>query len=58
MGTAREVCETIAGAVMCFMVAVVFLLHDKKVAHHLLDSAYDAIKSQDKALAEGRELHC
>ena len=57
MGTARNVCETSADAVMCFLVAVVFLLHDREVAHHLLDSAYDAIESQDKAREEARELH-
>ena len=57
MGTARNVCETSADAVMCFMVAVVFLLHDREVAHHLLDSAYDAIESHDKAREEGTELH-
>tara|TARA_Y100000588_G_C13938794_1_gene789108 strand:- start:269 stop:526 length:258 start_codon:yes stop_codon:yes gene_type:complete len=57
MGTARNVCETSADAVMCFLVAVVFLLHDREVAHHLLDSAYDAIESQDRALAEAKELH-
>ena len=57
MDTARDVCETSADAVMCFMVAVVFLLHDREVAHHLLDSAYDAIESHDKAREEGTELH-
>ncbi len=57
MDTARDVCETSADAVMCFLVAVVFLLHDREVAHHLLDSAYDAIESHDKALAEAKELH-
>jgi hypothetical protein len=57
MDTARDVCETSADAVMCFLVAVVFLLHDREVAHHLLDSAYDAIESKDKALAKAKELH-
>lgn len=57
MGTARDVCETSADAVMCFLVAVVFLLHDREVAHHLLDSAYDAIENQHEAPAEARELH-
>ena len=57
MNTARDVCETSADAVMCFLVAVVFLLHDREVAHHLLDSAYDAIESKDKALAKAKELH-
>ena len=57
MDTARNVCETSADAVMCFLVAVVFLLHDREVAHHLLDSAYDAIESHDKAREEARELH-
>ena len=57
MDTARDVCETSADAVMCFLVAVVFLLHDREVAHHLLDSAYDAIENQDEAPEEGEELH-
>ncbi len=57
MNTARDVCETSADAVMCFLVAAVFLLHDREVAHHLLDSAYDAIESKDKALAKAKELH-
>jgi hypothetical protein len=57
MDTARDVCETSADAVMCFMVAVVFLLHDREVAHHLLDSAYDAIENQHEAPEEGKELH-
>jgi len=33
------------------------LLHDREVAHHLLDSAYDAIENQDEAPEEGKELH-
>ena len=57
MGTARDVCETSADAVMCFMVAIVSLLSDREIAHHLLESAYDAIESHDKALAEAKELH-
>jgi hypothetical protein len=42
---------------MCFLVAVVFLLHDREAAHHLLDSAYDAIENQHEAPEEGKELH-
>ena len=57
MDTARDVCETSADAVMCFMVAIVSLLSDREIAHHLLASAYDAIESHDKALEEAKELH-
>ena len=57
MGTARDVCETSADAVMCFLVAVVFLLHDREAAHHLMDRAYDAIENQHEAPEEGTELH-
>ena len=57
MNTARDVCETSADAIMCFLVAVVFLLHDREAAHHLLDSAYDAIENQHEAPEEGKELH-
>ena len=57
MNTARDVCETGADATMCFMVAIVSLLSDREIAHHLLDSAYDAIESHDKAHEEARELH-
>ena len=57
MNTARDVCETSADAIMCFLVAVVFLLHDREAAHHLLDSAYDAIENQHEAPEEAKELH-
>ena len=56
MDTARDVCETGADATMCFMVAIVSLLSDREIAHLLLDSAYDAIESHDKAFKEGKEL--
>lgn len=57
MDAARDVCETSADAIMCFLVAVVFLLHDREAAHHLLDSAYDAIENQHEAPEEAKELH-
>ena len=57
MDAARDVCETSADAIMCFLVAVVFLLHDREAAHHLLDSAYDAIENQHESPKEGKELH-
>ena len=57
MDTGRDVYETSADAVMCFMVAIVSLLSDREIAHHLLESAYDAIESHDKTLAEAKELH-